>query len=61
MVPVGVVVKDIAIGAGRFGFDSRIVTAAMFLLSFVAKALSRGDEPDTCYTLRRNTASIMKI
>ena len=37
----------------------RLATAATFLRSCVAQALSRGDGPR--HSLRRNTASIMKI
>ena len=41
----------------------RLATAATFLRSCVAQALSRGDGPRNSlgYTLRRNTASKMKI
>ena len=39
----------------------RLAIAATFLRSCVAQALSRRDGPVTRYTLRRNTASIMKI
>ena len=53
------------------GFDSRAVIWAQccqqlaadetVVRSCVAQALSREDGPATCYTLRRNTASIIKI
>ena len=59
-----VVVKDITIGAVSHWFDSKtgqVTTTATFLWSFVAQALSRGDWHATRYTLRRNTASVMKI
>ena len=39
----------------------RLATAATFLRSCVPFALSRGDGPATRCTIRRNTASIMKI
>ena len=39
----------------------RLATVATFLRSCLARALSRGDGPATRYTLRRNTASIMKV
>ena len=65
------VAQGIAIGAGGVGFNSwagqighkqqRLTTEAMFLRICVAQALSRGEGPRTRYTLRRNTASIMKI
>ena len=43
--PVGVVVKDIAIGTGCFGFDSRVgqMGSGMFIRSCVAQALSRNE------------------
>ena len=52
LMPVGAVVKDIAIGAGGHRFDTRagqidknVAIAATFLRSCVAQALlSRGDE-----------------
>ena len=60
--------KNIAIGYGDLGFDSRkvqtghsVTTAAMFLQNCVIQALNRGGGPVTRYTLRRITASIMKI
>ena len=53
--PASVVTKDIAIGAGGFGFDSqagqmntcrrRLATVAMFLRSCVAQALNHGNGP----------------
>ena len=39
----------------------RFATTTTFLRSCVAQDLSRGDEPATCYRLRRNNTSIMKI
>ena len=39
----------------------RLATAATFLQSCVAQALSRADGSATRYALRRNTASIMNI
>ena len=66
-------VKDFVIGVEGLGFDSRagqighfcpqrlLATAAMFLRSYVDRALSRGDGPATRYTLWRTAASIMKI
>ena len=52
----GVVAKDIAVGAGGPGFSSfcrkQLATAATFLRSCVAQALSRGDTFVTGYTLR---------
>ena len=53
--------KLVATGAGGLGFDyrrQRLHIAATFLRSCVAQARSRGDGPG--YTLRCNTASIMK-
>ena len=39
-----------------------LATTVMFLRSYVAQVLSRGDGPrHSLYTLRRNTVSIMKI
>ena len=53
---------------GRSGFDSRvnhiehsIATVATFLRSFVAQALSREMDPASHHSLRRTTASILKI
>ena len=58
---VGVVVRDITIGAGGDGFDSRasqirrsrkqLAAAAAFLRNCVAQAVSRGMGPATRYTL----------
>ena len=71
--PVGVVVKDIATGAQGLGFDSRVDQVGHSWQSPTARhrcdtsselccqTLSRGDEPASPYTLRRETASIMKI
>ena len=64
-------VHVIAISEGNLRFDSqagkigecrqRLATTEMFLRSYVAQALSRGMDPATHYTFRRNVASIMKI
>ena len=66
--PVGVVVKDSAIGAVCLEFDScadkivhNVATAAIFLRSCAAKALSCGDGPATRYPFRRHAASIITI
>ena len=45
----------------RFPGRVAVAIAATFLRNCVADALSRGDGPATCYTLRRNTARKMKI
>ena len=65
---VGVGVKDISFGPGNLGFNSQagqighnVATATTFFRSCVAQALSRVDGPATRYTLRLNTASIIKI
>ena len=62
------VAKGIAIGAGGLGLNSlsgkiehSAATTAMFLRCCVVQALIRGDGSATRYTLRRNTAIIMKI
>ena len=66
----GAKVKNIAIAAGLGSIREfvksaqcrqRFATAATFLRSCVVQALSRGDGPVTCYTLRRHTASLMEI
>ena len=65
------VVRDLAISEGGLGFDSRAgqiehsvsygsPPLRLFFRSCVAQALSDGDGP-TGLTLRRNTASIMKM
>ena len=64
---VSAVVEDIAVGSGGLGFDSRAgqirlgVASSTFLRSCVAQALSCGNEPAAHYTLRRSTASVVKI
>ena len=64
--PVGVAVKDIAFEAVDPEFDSRAGqighwVAAMFFRSCVAQALSAEMNPAPRYTLRRNTAGIIKV
>ena len=64
---IGVVFKDIAKNAGDLGFYfqpgqiQQLASAATFLWSSAVQALCRADRPATRYTLRRNTASMMKI
>ena len=68
--PVGIVVKDIAIGAGGLGFDSRSDRIGHLLLSPTAhhrcyvsmspRRYAAEMGPNIRYTLRRNSASIIK-
>ena len=71
--PVGVVVRDIATGAGGLGFDSRVSQVRHSRQSLTARhrctiaselcgqALSGKMGPTTRYMLKRKTARIMKI
>ena len=45
----------------RAGHRQQLATAATFLQNYVAYVLSRGNGPRVRYTLRRNTARVMKI
>ena len=61
--PDGVMVRDIAIDAGDFGFDFRVGQIAQHcqrLATFinVTQTLCRVDGSVTCYYLRHNTTSI---
>ena len=48
--------------SGQIGQSRQwLATAAMFLRSCVVQVSNRGIEPATRYTLRRNTASMMKV
>ena len=70
--PVGVVVKDVLIGAGGVGFDSRasqiglgVANGSPSLPRFFGAALPRRYaaemDPASRYSLGRNTTSTMKI